>query len=147
MYLSFNIYILYGSSYDSVDICILCSLVFCAFLLTLWSNWRSTQTMCRFVCIVFHQTWSWWAPFFLKKMWDNLRHDELQEHLAPSGYLKIPTVSITRNAPFMLFGWHATLLLLWMYFWVVYCTGQSTGTAYFTGLSKHIYRPNCISCS
>lgn len=81
--------------------------------------------------------------FFLKKMWDNLRHGELQEHLAPSGYLKIPTVSITRNAPFMLFGWHATLLLLWMYFWVVYCTGQSTGTAYFTGLSKHIYRPNC----
>jgi len=42
--------------------------------------------------------------FFKKKMWDNLRHGELQEHLAPSGYLKIPTVSITRNAPFMLFG-------------------------------------------
>jgi hypothetical protein len=42
--------------------------------------------------------------FFLKKMWDNLRCGELQEHLAPSGYLKIPTVSITRNAPFMLFG-------------------------------------------
>ena len=44
---------------------------------------------------------------------NNLRHGELQEHLAPSGYLKIPTVSIMyllsiflimRNALFMLFG-------------------------------------------